>query len=784
MQDQGPPIQIPFSFFVSLLREITRIPARTTSSRLNKSARGTSTHSPRIVLSRWIETLRGKYSPLPRGTTASVFRLLFPEDDTQRKYDLQETRLAQSLAQCLDSSTVFARDAARLKDWCKERASGCLGEELLKYSVPETEDIIGPKSLREIDSLLDDLASTSSFSDRSFHETHPSGTKRSKALVLRALYDALPATDAAYLTQIILKDLRPLLYAPPAASTSHVLLDYNTKSKEVLTKEQFMMAWDPSGSMLKMYRARARLDEAAMGFEAGGALVPARPRWGVSIEVPKSAKGRSPLHALELLDSGGQVWAETKYDGERAQIHVRFGEDEEMKIAIFSKSKRDSTLDRMAVHPIIKEALSGLGRQDIILDAEMVAFSDERNAIDEFWRIRGLIARTAQGPRSGIISGKGEQQDSHSLDTCPSLHSYSSSYTSTLHLALVFFDVLLIGNASLLNAPYTMRRSVLESVVQEIPGRAMIADRTLVSSGSGSGMHVEKAVKKLREVWARRIVECEEGLVLKSEGSVYGDWKLPWVKLKKDYVPGYGDTIDLVVVAAAWDKDRARELRVPPSTLTTFYIGVLGNSSQMKVNPSVKPHFVVYFTASYGLSREQLEEFNFWMRADALEPLSSVPDSRNSQDELSYSYSMLQTLPKPSVFVRNPILVELCGAGFTKSPRSKYYELRFPRITKPFRPSDRPPSECLTLRELQTIAYESVGREARDADKYKDIDEWARGLWGKQGIASEAEAKEKEERSLKRRKTREEWEGKFEDVDLKRSRSAGKRRREDVEMSP
>ena len=72
--------------------------------------------------------------------------------------------------------------------------------------------------------------------------------------------------------------------------------------------------------------------------------------------------------------------------------------------------------------------------QQIILDAEMVAYSERREAIDgwsilivschsniditcaEFWRIRGLIARTAQGPRAGMVSGQGEQtHESHSL---------------------------------------------------------------------------------------------------------------------------------------------------------------------------------------------------------------------------------------------------------------------------------------------------------------------------------------------------------------------------------
>jgi hypothetical protein len=56
------------------------------------------------------------------------------------------------------------------------------------------------------------------------------------------------------------------------------------------------------------------------------------------------------------------------------------------------------------------------------------------------------------------------------------------------------------------------------------------------------------------------------------------------------------------VIAASWERDRARELRgrcysglveyhlkgalVPPSTLTTFYVGALGNSSQCTANVS------------------------------------------------------------------------------------------------------------------------------------------------------------------------------------------------------
>ena len=55
--------------------------------------------------------------------------------------------------------------------------------------------------------------------------------------------------------------------------------------------------------------------------------------------------------------------------------------------------------------------------------------------------------------------------------------------------------------------------------------------------------------------------------MLKAAESKY-NFSPAWVKLKRDYIPGLDDTIDLVVVGASWDKDRGRELngqRLPGS---------------------------------------------------------------------------------------------------------------------------------------------------------------------------------------------------------------------------
>lgn len=84
-------------------------------------------------------------------------------------------------------------------------------------------------------------------------------------------------------------------------------------------------------------------------------------------------------------------------------------------IKIFSKSKRDSTNDRVLTIPIIREALGLPPKvyprgfpadefnhalsssksistvQSAILEAEMVAYDRRKNTIDEFCRIRGLL---------------------------------------------------------------------------------------------------------------------------------------------------------------------------------------------------------------------------------------------------------------------------------------------------------------------------------------------------------------------------------------------------------
>jgi DNA ligase 4 len=204
-------------------------------------------------------------------------------------------------------------------------------------------------SIFELDALLDELAALSSYSHALIRSAHPAEARRPRATILRALYSASSAFECACITQIILKDLRPLLYPTSESHYSTALTLYNSVAVATLTCEDAMRVWDPSGRMLRARRTCAQLDLAAVRIDE--VEDSARPNVGTLIQIPKCVKGQSCAHTLRAIGGGSsRVWAETKYDGERVQIHLRISSDGTSEITTFSKNKRDSTHDLYAVH--------------------------------------------------------------------------------------------------------------------------------------------------------------------------------------------------------------------------------------------------------------------------------------------------------------------------------------------------------------------------------------------------------------------------------------------------
>ncbi|KAJ4000921.1 hypothetical protein F5050DRAFT_1561801, partial [Lentinula boryana] len=651
--------------------------------------------------------------PLLPGTTSIIFRFLFPEEDHKRKFGLRDKTLIRDIADSLGINEETLTD--------QDDFVGCPGDKVRefldqRYSPDDT--YRGNLDIFEVNGLLDQLASTSPWSHLDYSKKnlsrHSTKSLLTRKDILKSLYRQMIPWEAAVLTQIILKDLRGLLYPLLETDPTAALKDYNTRAVKVMTKENAMFAWDPSNKMNRSYRARWDMDAAAKAFESGNEV---GPRLGTQIGVPKSQKGRSCKHALSFFSESSQVWAETKYDGERAQIHVQVIPSQKPRITIFSKSKRDSTGDRRAIHAVILDCLGLSGRpgikprihSSVILDAEMVPF--EKTKILEFWRIRRLIRETAAGVRGRgsrrWMRDESQEEEEHQSDDCASESSLTSDAEGQ-HLGLVFFDVMYRDGDSLVQTPYCRRREILEDLIIQEPGKALLADSdhegSIEEENEGD---VSAARRTLHAIFARRIAAGEEGLVLKAADSEYNELKKPWVKLKKDYIEGLGDNVDLVLLGAACVPDRALELRVASTTLTTFYIGAQTNKEETANIHEALPHFYIYFTAAYGLSRAELERLNFLIRND--DPIRCSA-KQTPRDALRYTYTMYQKLATPELMLREPIAVELYGDRFTVSEGSKEYELRWPRITKYFRRHERTWLDCTSLQDLRKQAREAMGR--------------------------------------------------------------------------
>lgn len=91
------------------------------------------------------------------------------------------------------------------------------------------------------------------------------------------------------------------------------------------------------------------------------------------------------------------------------------------------------------------------------------------------------------------------------------------------------------------------------------------------------------------------------------------------------------------------------------------------------------------------MSREQLEEANFLIKsADPLQYSTSFDVSvpirlhrpcltkkQQGREDLSFTFDMIKGIGNPEVIFREPLLVELMGAGFTKAQGSKVFKLSF-----------------------------------------------------------------------------------------------------------
>ena len=378
----------------------------------------------------------------------------------------------------------------------------------------------------------------------------------------------------------------------------------------------------------------------------------------------------------------------------------------QLKLQIFSKSGKNSTADRVRLHGVIEDALRnethGYKIQNkCILEGELLVWSDESQTIEPFDKIRKHVLHG--GRRLGA---EGDSQTA-----------------ADEHVMIMFYDMLLLDEDICMYKSHEERRRLLKRLITQRRGHAEICERQLVDFAS------RRAGERLRKIFDYGISHNWEGLMLKSSKDPYFSWSrtIRSTKMKKMYIPGLGDTLDMAIIGAYCDAKMVRKLALGPLQWTHFYLASVDNVGEVRRYNKSPIYRMIEV-----LSQERISAKDILL-------LNQLGQMRRSSHELARDSPLVLTKydanirTRPSEIFTQPFVVEITCAAFEKPQNVGFLAPRFARVTKIH--NDRGLKEVVGFDELQESAKIAI---ANIADGLSDTTELSNLLRKADGSCTQA----------------------------------------------
>ncbi|PCH33668.1 ATP-dependent DNA ligase [Wolfiporia cocos MD-104 SS10] len=234
--------------------------------------------------------------------------------------------------------------------------------------------------------------------------------------------------------------------------------------------------------------------------------------------VPLKPMLAKPTKAIgELLDrfENKRFTCEYKYDGERAQVHKL----EDGTVSVFSRNSEDMSKKYPDLTEQLPHCIKDITKS-FVLDAEAVAIDKDTGKLMPFQEL-----------------SKRKRKDVKVEDI-------------QVRVCLFAFDLLYVNGEPLLHKPLVERRQLLREHFQLVPGEFNFAKSSDGETTDEIQAFLEESVKDGCEGLMVKMLEGDASYYQPSRRSVN------WLKLKKDYLAGVGDSLDLVVVGGYYGKGK------------------------------------------------------------------------------------------------------------------------------------------------------------------------------------------------------------------------------------
>lgn len=271
---------------------------------------------------------------------------------------------------------------------------------------------------------------------------------------------------------------------------------------------------------------------------------------------------------------------------------------------------------------------------------------------------------------------------------------------------IVYYDIMLLEDQSLINLRHSERFRILSNLICCRKGWAELVPRQVVDFGQPLG------ASTLRKAFAVTILARKEGLVLKPD-EPYFDFKNErrkfsscCIKLKKEYIGNFGDVGDFAVIGAKYDSTKAMAYRIPGLKWTHFYVGCLDNREAVR-SWKAKPEFTIVNVVE--LNETLLKEVVAYSNPEPIDP-------RQNEALIFKQAPGVEQGSPPTVIFTKPLVFDLKCFSFDRVGNTGFWSLRFPSVTKVH--FDRDFTDTISFEQLQTLA-----RDATTASELEDSQE-------------------------------------------------------------